>query len=426
MVSHRGSEEDKAIEHLPETLQTSLRLDALPRRPSLVASSLLLWWWVYQTETTLCKSLINAQSLPGAWNAADRVGPTDVDLSIVVRVVLPLSEGMWSMDFSKGQYGGCCMGFKITLRTLFLASTIAELGPHLLTADNSLEGAFNVLPPIRPRGIPGFQVLSPAVGVAADTAAVAAVVVVGDVAVVAAFRTASEKTAVGAAAVAAAGRAAAALGGGAVAACTVSQAPPLLAAVADTHQGAGTPGIAAFVVRAAAASALVPPAPVLLNCALDLLVLVPPLAVAPALALTPAPVLALAPAPVLAPAPALVDFVYCAVGFLALVSPLPLALRRPFLPPAAGVLFLVDFSPLLSPPPVASLGVALPLPVVVAVVGHPLVLVAAVVVAAVPSEPSILLPSFLACRLVGGWTYGTSSRFFLFAGRLLGAFVMVL
>ncbi|KAK3807015.1 MAG: amino acid adenylation domain protein, partial [Benniella sp.] len=44
------------------------------------------------------------------------------------------------------------MGFKITLGTLFLAPTIAELVPHLLTAGNSLEDAFNVLLPIQPRG----------------------------------------------------------------------------------------------------------------------------------------------------------------------------------------------------------------------------------------------------------------------------------
>ncbi|KAF9347550.1 hypothetical protein BGX34_003068 [Mortierella sp. NVP85] len=44
------------------------------------------------------------------------------------------------------------MGFKIALGTLFLAPTIAELVPHLLTAGNSLEDAFNVLLPIRPRG----------------------------------------------------------------------------------------------------------------------------------------------------------------------------------------------------------------------------------------------------------------------------------
>ena len=44
------------------------------------------------------------------------------------------------------------MGFKITLGTLFMAPTIAELVPHLLTAGSSQEDAFNVLLPIRPRG----------------------------------------------------------------------------------------------------------------------------------------------------------------------------------------------------------------------------------------------------------------------------------
>ncbi|KAK3827397.1 MAG: syringopeptin synthetase C [Benniella sp.] len=44
------------------------------------------------------------------------------------------------------------MGFKITLGTLFMAPTIAELVPHLLTAGNSQEDAFDVLLPIRPRG----------------------------------------------------------------------------------------------------------------------------------------------------------------------------------------------------------------------------------------------------------------------------------
>ncbi|KAK3815515.1 MAG: Non-ribosomal peptide synthetase module [Benniella sp.] len=45
------------------------------------------------------------------------------------------------------------MGFKITLGTLFTAPTIAELVPHLLTAGNSQEDAFDVLLPIRPRGM---------------------------------------------------------------------------------------------------------------------------------------------------------------------------------------------------------------------------------------------------------------------------------
>jgi pimeloyl-ACP methyl ester carboxylesterase len=44
------------------------------------------------------------------------------------------------------------MGSKITLGTLFMAPTIAELVPHLLTAGNTPEDAFNVLLPIRPRG----------------------------------------------------------------------------------------------------------------------------------------------------------------------------------------------------------------------------------------------------------------------------------
>jgi thioesterase domain-containing protein len=44
------------------------------------------------------------------------------------------------------------MGFSITLGTLFMAPTIAELVPHLLAAGNSQEDAFDVLLPIRPRG----------------------------------------------------------------------------------------------------------------------------------------------------------------------------------------------------------------------------------------------------------------------------------
>ncbi|KAK3807038.1 MAG: Non-ribosomal peptide synthetase module [Benniella sp.] len=44
------------------------------------------------------------------------------------------------------------MGFKITLGTLFMAPTIAELVPHLLTAGNNQGDAFNVLLPIKPRG----------------------------------------------------------------------------------------------------------------------------------------------------------------------------------------------------------------------------------------------------------------------------------
>ena len=44
------------------------------------------------------------------------------------------------------------MGFKITLGTLYMAPTIAELVPHLLAADNSQEDAFSVLLPIKPRG----------------------------------------------------------------------------------------------------------------------------------------------------------------------------------------------------------------------------------------------------------------------------------
>ncbi|KAK3805288.1 MAG: amino acid adenylation [Benniella sp.] len=39
------------------------------------------------------------------------------------------------------------MGFKITLGTLFMAPTIAELVPHLLTAGNSQEDVFDVLLP---------------------------------------------------------------------------------------------------------------------------------------------------------------------------------------------------------------------------------------------------------------------------------------
>ncbi|KAK3823597.1 MAG: Non-ribosomal peptide synthetase module [Benniella sp.] len=44
------------------------------------------------------------------------------------------------------------IGFKITLGTLFMAPTIAELVPHLTTG-NSQEDAFDVLFPIRPRGM---------------------------------------------------------------------------------------------------------------------------------------------------------------------------------------------------------------------------------------------------------------------------------
>ncbi|KAK3806262.1 MAG: Non-ribosomal peptide synthetase module [Benniella sp.] len=44
------------------------------------------------------------------------------------------------------------MGFKITLGTLFMAPTIADLVPHLLAAGNSQEDAFDVLLPIRPHG----------------------------------------------------------------------------------------------------------------------------------------------------------------------------------------------------------------------------------------------------------------------------------
>jgi hypothetical protein len=44
------------------------------------------------------------------------------------------------------------LGFKITLGTLFMAPTIAEMAPHLLTAGNNQENAFNVLLPIKPRG----------------------------------------------------------------------------------------------------------------------------------------------------------------------------------------------------------------------------------------------------------------------------------
>jgi thioesterase domain-containing protein len=44
------------------------------------------------------------------------------------------------------------MGFKITLGTLFMAPTIAELVPHLLITGNSQDDAFNVVLPIKPRG----------------------------------------------------------------------------------------------------------------------------------------------------------------------------------------------------------------------------------------------------------------------------------
>jgi len=44
------------------------------------------------------------------------------------------------------------MGSKVTLGTLFMAPTIAELVPHLLTAGNTQEDAFDVLLPIKPRG----------------------------------------------------------------------------------------------------------------------------------------------------------------------------------------------------------------------------------------------------------------------------------
>ncbi|KAK3806970.1 MAG: Non-ribosomal peptide synthetase module [Benniella sp.] len=44
------------------------------------------------------------------------------------------------------------MGYKITLGTLFMAPTIAELVPHMLTSGNTQEDAFDVLLPIRPRG----------------------------------------------------------------------------------------------------------------------------------------------------------------------------------------------------------------------------------------------------------------------------------
>ncbi|KAK3816004.1 MAG: Non-ribosomal peptide synthetase module [Benniella sp.] len=44
------------------------------------------------------------------------------------------------------------MGFKLALGTLFMAPTIAELVPYLLTAGKTQEEAFNVLLPIRPRG----------------------------------------------------------------------------------------------------------------------------------------------------------------------------------------------------------------------------------------------------------------------------------
>ncbi|KAF9348465.1 hypothetical protein BGX34_002465 [Mortierella sp. NVP85] len=44
------------------------------------------------------------------------------------------------------------MGFNITLGTVFMAPTIVELAPHLLTAGDTQEDAFNVLLPIKPRG----------------------------------------------------------------------------------------------------------------------------------------------------------------------------------------------------------------------------------------------------------------------------------
>ncbi|KAK3817436.1 MAG: Non-ribosomal peptide synthetase module [Benniella sp.] len=44
------------------------------------------------------------------------------------------------------------MGYRITLGTLFMAPTIAELVPHMLTSGNTQEDAFDVLLPIRPRG----------------------------------------------------------------------------------------------------------------------------------------------------------------------------------------------------------------------------------------------------------------------------------
>ncbi|KAK3805040.1 MAG: syringopeptin synthetase b [Benniella sp.] len=44
------------------------------------------------------------------------------------------------------------MGYRISLGTLFMAPTIAELVPHMLTAGNTQEDAFDVLLPIQPRG----------------------------------------------------------------------------------------------------------------------------------------------------------------------------------------------------------------------------------------------------------------------------------
>jgi thioesterase domain-containing protein len=44
------------------------------------------------------------------------------------------------------------MGYRITLGTLFMAPTIAELVPHMLTSGNSQENSFDVLLPIKPRG----------------------------------------------------------------------------------------------------------------------------------------------------------------------------------------------------------------------------------------------------------------------------------
>ncbi|KAK3807086.1 MAG: hypothetical protein J3Q66DRAFT_392743 [Benniella sp.] len=44
------------------------------------------------------------------------------------------------------------MGFKITLGTLFMAPTIADLVPHLLTAGDTQDDAFHVVLPIKPRG----------------------------------------------------------------------------------------------------------------------------------------------------------------------------------------------------------------------------------------------------------------------------------